>query len=121
MEFIQGIREIREAFDALESSVERDSWQIPKKIEESWAFMIHLTDAIDSGDYLRSVKWHPQQTEDGLMQWTVDTLEDPDVTYPGFVEGGTARMPARFPAQRGIEREDFVQSITQLVERPLGR
>lgn len=118
MGFVQGIGEIIEGFRAVEENFQNDAWQIPKKISDSWVFMIHITDAIDTGDMLRAVGWHPQQTAGDMQQWTVDTLTDnPNVDYPGFVEGGTKYMPARFPAGRGIEREDFVQSIGAMVDR----
>jgi len=117
MGFVQGIGEIIRDFQAVEENFQNDSWQIPKKIGDSWVFMIHLTDAIDTGAMLRAVGWHPQQTEGDLLIWTVDTLTDnPEVDYPGFVEGGTKYMPARFPAQKAIEREDFVQSIAAMID-----
>ena len=115
---IKGIAEIIEGFRAVEENFERDAWQIPKKLQDSWAFMIHLTDAIDTGDYLRAVKWHPQASADDMQQFTVDTLENPKVeNYSGFVEGGTKYMEARFPAQKAVEREDFVQTIGSFVEK----
>jgi len=117
MGFVQGIDEIRRGFRDVDENFKNDAWKIPKKLSDSWVFMIHITDAIDSGDMLRAVNWHPQTTEDDMKQWIVDTLTDnPEVDYPGFVEGGTKYMEARYPAQRGIEREDFVQSITGMVE-----
>lgn len=117
MGFVQGIDEIRKGFRDVDENFKNDAWKIPKTLSDSWVFMIHITDAIDSGDMLRAVNWHPQTTEDVMKQWIVDTLTDnPEVDYPGFVEGGTKYMEARYPAQRGIEREDFVQSITGMVE-----
>jgi len=124
MAFIQGIEEIRQAFAQIEENFERDSWQIPKKISDSWVFMIHIVDAIDTGDYLRSVNYRKGSEVEGggdFMQWTVDTLENEKVDYPGFVEGGTDRMAARFPAQKGIEREDFITSINDMVDRGFSR
>jgi hypothetical protein len=118
MGFVQGIGEIRKGFRDVEENFQNDSWIIPKKISDSWVYMIHITDAIDTGDMLRAVNWHPQATAGDLKQWTVDTLTDnPEVDYPGFVEGGTKFMEARYPAQKGIEREDFAQSITDMVDR----
>lgn len=123
MAFIQGIEEIRQAFAQVEENFERDSWRIPKKISDSWVFMIHIADAIDTGDYLRSVNYREGSEVENVgdfMQWTVDTLDNEDVDYPGFVEGGTDRMSARFPAQKAIEREDFVSSIDAMADRGLG-
>ena len=117
MEIVQGIGEIIRDFQAVEENFQNDSWQIPKKISDSWVFMIHIVDAIDTGAYLRAVNWHPQQTEGDLLIWTVDTLTDnAEVDYPGFVEGGTKYMSARYPAQKAIEREDFVQSIAAMID-----
>lgn len=113
---IQGIGEIIQGFAQVEENIERNAWQIPKKIQDSWVFMIHITDAIDTGDYLRSVHWHPATTENEMRQFTVDHSENPKVDYPGFVEGGTRYMPPRFPAQRAIEREDFLQTIGSWIE-----
>ena len=118
---LQGIAEIRQAFAAVKENFERDAWKISKELSDSWVYMIHIVDAIDSGDMLRAVNWHPQQTGGDLKQWTVDTSDNPDVNYPGLVEGGTEYMAARFPAQKAIEREDFVQSITDMVERGFER
>ena len=117
MQVLTGIGDVIKAFERLEETIEENAWAIPKKIQDSWVFMIHLTDAIDTGDYLRSVKWHPQGTEGALRQFIVDTSENPKVDYPGFVEGGTRYMEARFPAQKAIEREDFVQGIGDWIER----
>lgn len=117
MGFVQGIEEIRRDFAAMEENFRDDAWQIPKKISDSWVMMIHLTDAIDTGDMLRSVGWHASASEGDMRQWIVDTSDNREVDYEGFVEGGTQQMPARFPARRAIEREDFVTSITDLVER----
>ncbi len=120
MGFVQGIAEINKHFAQTSENFARDAWQIPKKISDSWVFMIHLTDAIDTGDYLRSVNWHPQTTGGDLQQYLVDTSDNQRVDYPGFVEGGTRIMPARFPAEKAIEREDFTQSIMAMVEQGLG-
>ncbi len=118
MGVVKGIAEIVEGFRAVEENFEQGAWQIPKKLQDSWAFMIHLTDAIDSGDYLRAVKWHYQVTTGEMQMFTVDTLENPEVEkYTGFVEGGTKYVEARFPARRGIEREDFVQTIGGFVDK----
>jgi hypothetical protein len=119
MGFVQGIGDIRKGFRDVQENFERDAEKIPKKISDSWVLMIHLVDAIDSGDYLRAVNFHPQQTAGDLKQWTVDTDDNSDVTYPGFVEGGTKLMTARFPAEKAIQREDFVQLIGDMVERGL--
>lgn len=116
MRVVKGIGEILEGFAHTQENVERDAWQIAKKIQDSWAFMIHLTDAIDKGDYLRAVRWHPQETGDDMQQFTVDTSDNPKVDYPGFVEGGTKYMAGRFPASRAVEREDFVQTMAAWVE-----
>lgn len=121
MKMVQGGGEIVRAFAKTQSDFERDAWQIPKKLQDSWAFLIHLTDAIDTGDYLRAIKWHPQATADDMQQYLVDTDENPKVDYPGFVEGGTKFMAARFPAEKGIEREDFVQTVASLIEGGFAR
>lgn len=118
MKVLSGIGQIIKAFEETERNIETNAWMIPKKIQDSWVLMIHLTDAIDTGAYLRSVKWHPQGTESEMRQFIVDNAENPDVEkYAGFVEGGTRYMEARFPAQRGIEREDFVPTIADWIER----
>ena len=116
MKEVSGIGEIIRHFERVAENVTRDAEQIPKKISDSWVLMILLTDAIDSGDMLRAVNFHPVAQENDFSQFVVDTSDNPDVNYEGFVEGGTKFMPARFPAEKAIEREDFVTSITGMVE-----
>lgn len=111
MEFVQGIADIRKGFAEVKENFDEGGEVISRKIEQSWVQMIHLTDAIDSGDYLRAIGSRPISANGEMKTYIVDTEENPDVIYPGFVEGGTKFMAARFPAQKGIEREDFVQSI----------
>ena len=119
MAFVQGISEIIDDLEQVGKKVARDGWQIPKKISDSWVFMIHITDAIDKGNMLRAIAWHPQETSAELQQSVIDTSDNEEVTYEGFVEGGTKYMAARFPAQKAIEREDFVQNIFDFVESSL--
>lgn len=116
MQIIEGTEEILQDFRAVKDNFERDSRQIPKKLQDAWVFMVHLTDAIDSGDYLRAIGWHPQSSAGDLQQFLVDTSDNKNVDYEGFVEGGTTFIAARFPAQKAIERGEFVSSIAAMVE-----
>lgn len=120
MEQVQSVAEIVRRFEKIGENFERKGGQIPKKITDSWVLMINITDAIDSGDMLRAVNFHPVETSGELLEYVVDTSDNPSVNYEGFVEGGTKNMEARYPAQKGIEREDFVSSIIDFVEEPLG-
>lgn len=123
---MQGANEIPQNLRRLEKKFEGDAWQFPKKISDAWVFQIHIVDAIDKGNYLRSVGWREDGAEDNFQQtigeagsfqqFIVDTARDPIVTYPGFVEGGTKYMAARFPAQRGIEDVDFAQTFDAFVD-----
>ena len=117
---VTGIAETIRHFEKVGENVVSGGKLIPKKISDSWVLMIHLTDAIDSGDYLRAVDVHPVQAMGDLQEYVVDTSNNPAVTYSGFVEGGTKYMPARFPAEKAIEREDFVSSIMDFIEKGLG-
>ena len=121
MGFVQGIAEINEDLAKIGHNFRENGWQFAKTVSDEWAFMIHLTDAIDTGDMLRAVNWHPQETGGDLQQFIVDVSDNSNVNYEGFVEGGTKFMAARFPAQKGIERVDFAQSITSFVEGGLSR
>lgn len=121
MEFVQQIAVIKEDLSQVAENFRRNGWQFAKKISDSWGFMIHLTDAIDTGDMLRAVNWHPQGESGELQQFIVDTSDNDKVNYEGFVEGGTKYMAARFPAQKGIERVDFAQTITAFVDGGLRR
>ena len=116
---VSGIAEIIRHFEKVGENFERGGKYIPKKISESWQLMIHLTDAIDSGDYLRAVDVHPVQGTGDFQEYVVDTSNNPAVVYEGLVEGGTKYMTARFPAEKAIEREDFVTSIMDFVEKGL--
>lgn len=119
MEQVQTVAEIVGRFKKAGENFERGSGQITKKISDAWVLMINLTDAIDSGDYLRAVAPHPVQTSGELLEYVIDTSDDSNVIYEGFVEGGTKYMEARHPAQKAVEREDFVSTILDLVEKPL--
>lgn len=118
---VTGIGEILTAERSIAKSFERNSRLIPKKISDAFVQQIRITDAIDSGDFLRAVNFHPVQTSGDLLQYLIDTSDNPGVNYGGLVEGGTESMPARFPAQRAIESEDFVSTILALVETPLSK
>ncbi len=118
---VSGISEILRAERGIAENFASQPDAIPKKITDAWVLMIHITDAIDSGDYLRAVNFHPVQSGGDLLEYLVDTSDNPKVDYPGFVEGGTKFMAGRYPAQKSIEREDFVPLIRQMVETPLGK
>ena len=119
MTFIQGIAEIRKGFAETKENFDDGGEVIARKIEQSWVLMIHLTDAIDKGNYLRAIDSRPVNASGEMQQFVVDTENNSEVIYSGFVEGGTKYMAARFPAQKGIEREDFVQTILDFADSGL--
>lgn len=116
MEIVQGISEISADLKAVAANFRRNGWQFASKLSQNWVMMIHLTDAIDTGDMFRAVNWHPQETSADFQQFIVDASDNSAVNYEGFVEGGTKFMTGRFPAQKGIERTDFAQMIDSFVE-----
>lgn len=120
MKTVDGIAEIIRHFEKVGENVVRSGVQIPKKISDSWVLMINITGSIDSGDMLRAVNHHPVQTSGDLLEYLVDTSDNPNVNYAGMLEGGTVYFEARNIAQRAVEREDFVSSITDPVEKGLG-
>lgn len=114
---LEGKREIIKGFADLLEVWERDADLIPRKFSENWIFSIQIVDAVDEGDYLRAVDFHEVSSEPYLQQFQIDTSNNPDVTYEGFVEGGTKYMEARFPAQKGIERTDLVNVFDYLMDK----
>lgn len=117
------IQEVVQRFDNLITVFYRDGWKLAKNIADNYILEIQVQYIIDTGRFLRSIGWREQvhAADDHFQQYFIDSSRDYFVTYDGFIEGGTKFMPARYPAQKGIERTDFELHIDSLVETSLGK
>lgn len=117
MSFHSSVSEIIGDLERVGENFERGGWQFAKQIQDAWVFEIHLKQAILTGAYLRAIAWKAGESSGDIRQFIVDESSNPDVEkYSGYIEGGTKYMPARYPAQSGIERVDFVQTIDAFLD-----
>jgi hypothetical protein len=106
---IQGLSEIIQALQSISHNPQTE--RIPSEIAENFREQIVAVGAVDKGIFLQSIDWRETQSSADFQQFLIDSSRDAAVTYDAFVEVGTIKMPARYPAQRGIEQTDLKSSF----------
>lgn len=97
---IQGFDTIVNAFKRLDTA---DFSAIPTEVENRYEEQVFQKDAIDTGDFIQSIGWHPLIQSPEVHSYEVDTSNNPDVFYEGFVDQGTKFITPRYMARGAIE------------------
>ena len=109
----QASSDIRQAFENLANG---DFSRYADEIKVTYQEEVFIVDAIDTGRFIQSIDYH--QVESGaadVHSYQVDSSNDPLVTYDAFVEAGTVKMAARWPARRALEGLSLVETTDSLI------
>jgi hypothetical protein len=110
---ITGTGHVKRAFRKFSNT---DYFPIARAIKNSYVEQVYEVDAIKTGRFVQSIDWRRGILVPSMQSFFVDTSKDQLVTYDGWVEHGTAKMPARFPARRGIVAADLEPIFDVMVD-----
>lgn len=111
------IEQVISDFDKYAREWEASRAIIPRHIRNNIVYQIMVTNAIDTGRFLRAVDFREESFEQNGYRFLIDSARDAEVTYDDIVERGRkdgANYPGRFPYRKGIEMTD-VKATTDFI------
>lgn len=114
-----GAQRVLQAIDRYANTLLQRGDDIPYELKTSIIREVIRTGSIDTAAMITAIDYHREVVTNTEQRYRIDTSNNPDVTYDGFVEfkGETRNWPGRYFYQRGIENAELERIFDSFADR----